>query len=401
MIIDPKRLSDLKSEFACVFAKPSSFVARGPGRVDLMGIHTDYNQGFVLPIAVNLDVAAVASPRQDGVVRLFSTNKEAISEFPIGSIPKDVQDPWANYPKGVLHFLRAAGAELGGADVAFHGTVPLGGGLSSSAALETATAAIFSAMYPHDLTGPQVARVCQRAENEFVGIGTGIMDQFASLLCARDHALFLDCRTLEYDLVPLDTSVVKVVVMDTRKARGLVDSEYNTRRSQCEEAARQFAQWIPGVTALRDVSPEDYQRYSDRLDPIVAKRARHIIHENDRVVASKQALRDGDYTEFGKLMNASHDSARDYYEVSCPELEAMVSAARLAPGALSGRLAGAGFGGCAVAIVESEAVEDFLAYVSKAYSQATGLEPRLYVCTAADGAKANKELIGSDTGGVD
>ncbi len=401
MIIDPKRLGSLNSEFTRVFGRSSSFVARGPGRVDLMGIHTDYNQGFVLPIAVNLDVIAVAAPRDDGVVRLFSTNKNALSEFRVDSIPKDVEDPWANYPKGVLHFLRVAGAELGGADVAFHGTVPLGGGLSSSAALETATAAIFSAMYPHVLTGPQVARVCQLAENEFVGIGTGIMDQFASLLCAEDHALFLDCRTLEYELVPLDTSVVKIVVMDTRKARGLVDSEYDTRRSQCEVAAREFAKWIPGVTALRDVSPEHYERFADRLDPVVAKRARHVVYENDRVVRSKEALKNSDYTAFGKLMNASHDSARDYYEVSCPELEAMVLAARQAPGALSGRLAGAGFGGCAVALVESGAVEEFLAYVSKSYRQATGLDPNLYVCTAADGARARKEPMGSDTGGVD
>lgn len=387
-MIDLQRLANLTREFRRLFASNPSFVGRGPGRVDLMGIHTDYNQGFVLPIAVDLDVVALAAPRADRVVKLFSTNNKRLCDFSLDSITSDSDNPWADYVKGVLYFLIGAGAEFGGADVAFHGTVPLGGGLSSSAALETATAAVFLAMYPHKLSGPEVALVCQRAENEFVGVQTGIMDQFASLLCAKDHALFLDCRSLTHELVPLDSSRVKVVVMDTGKARGLVDSEYNMRRSQCEEASRAFAQWVPDVNSLRDVSINDFHSYCDQLDSVVARRARHVITENERVVTSKQVLRNGDYREFGLLMNQSHDSARDDYEVSCPELEAMVFAARAAPGALSGRLAGAGFGGCAVSLVEAGAEEAFVDHVCRTYAAATGLEPKLYVCTAADGAIA-------------
>lgn len=236
------------------------------------------------------------------------------------------------------------------------------------------------------MSGPDLALIGQKAENKFVGVNTGIMDQFISRLGKKDNVLFIDCRTLEYEHVPFETSAVKIVVCDTMKRRGLVGSEYDLRRSQCEEAARLFAQWVPNVKALRDVSVEDFETHKDKLPEVVRKRAQHVIYENERVLASREVLGSGNFEKFGKMMDASHDSARDLYEVSCAELEAMVEVSRSAPGALCGRLAGAGFGGCTVSLVNDNFVEQFLESVKEGYEKKTGLKPSLYVCTAEDGA---------------
>ena len=379
------RLGKFLEKFSSAYSGEPDLIARGPGRVDLIGIHTDYNDGFVLPIAVNMDVWTGVRKRPDNRFLVHSANFDSQVEFSLDDIPYDESATWSNYVRGVVLYLKEAGAGLGGADMLIEGNVPIGSGLSSSAAIEMAVAYALQRLFEFEMSGPELALVGKRAENDFVGINTGIMDQFTSRLGRKDHALFLDCRMLEYEQVPLDTENYKILVCDTAKRRGLVDSEYNLRRSQCEEAARMFAEWKPGVKALRDVAPEDFERWKDRVPEVIGKRAEHIIYENDRGLKAHDVLKAGDMQTFGNLMNASHDSARDLYEVSCPELEAMVAVSRAIGGVLSARLAGAGFGGCTVSLAPNSVVDEFLTRVPMDYESRTGLKPTIYVCTAEDG----------------
>lgn len=381
-----ERITKLKDDFQRLYGSKPAVLVKGPGRVDLMGIHTDYNDGFVLPIAVNVDVMAMGSLRDDNKVCVYSANFDKSAEFSLDAIEYDNVNKWSNYIRGVAKFIQESGVKLQGVNIALHGNVPLGSGLSSSAALEMATGTIFQSLVGFELSGPNMALIGQKAENKFVGVNTGIMDQFVSRNAQKDHALFLDCRSLAFEQLPLDTSKVKVVVCNTMKQRGLVDSEYDLRRSQCEEAVRLFQQWLPNVKALRDVTYADLQEYGDKLPKDVYKRADHVISENERGLKCREVLGSGGLEEFGGLMNASHDSARDSYEVSCPELEAMVEVTRSAPGSLCGRLAGAGFGGCTVSLVMDGSVNDFVETVKVEYEKKTGLAPALYVCTAEDGA---------------
>lgn len=381
------RIAALKERFHELYDTNPQTITKGPGRVDLMGIHTDYNEGFVLPVAISFEVLAAGKLRDDRTVRAYSSNLDSMSEFSIDDIEFDRVSTWSNYVRGMLVFLKEAGVELRGADIAVEGNVPVGASLSSSAAIEMAVGTLLQAMLGFEMNGPQLALIGQKAENKFVGVNTGIMDQFISRLGKKDHALFLDCRTLDYELLPLDTGATKIIICDTMKRRGLVDSEYNTRRAQCEEAVRLLSQWLPGIKALRDVTLEAFANYADRLPEVVRKRARHVVSENARVLASREALIDGRVEDLGRLMNEGHDSARDDYEVSCFELEAMVESARSVPGSLCGRLCGAGFGGAAVSLVHEESIEDFMKVVSESYKQKTGITPKLYACTAADGAR--------------
>jgi len=288
----------------------------------------------------------------------------------------------------MLHFLSDAGVELRGMDIAIDGRVPLGSGLSSSAAIEMATGCLAQRLLGFELSGPEMALIGQKAENRFVGVNTGIMDQFMSRLAAQNHALFLDCRTLDYENIPLNTTDIKVVVCNTMKPRGLVDSEYGLRRSQCEEAARILAQWIPGVTALRDVSEEDFHTHQHKLPDVVRRRAEHIITENNRTYASRSYLARDDFDGFAHLMNESYRTSRDLYEISCPELDTMVEVSLNAPGGLSSRISGAGFGGCTVGLVWNKEVDAFVDYVTVQYARRTGLHPIIYVCTAENGAES-------------
>ena len=382
----PDRIAALKEDFRELFNSSPTAIVKGPGRVDLMGSHTDYNDGFVLPVAVNVDVLAGGRLREDNTVAVYSANFETLVEFPLDAIEYDSINTWSNYVRGVVHFLQESGVRLRGADIAVHGNVPIGSGMSSSAAIEMAVGFLFQTLVGFDMSGPDLALIGRKAENEFVGVNTGIMDQFVSRLGKKDHVLFLDCRTLEYEQLPLHTSKVKLVVCDTMKRRGLVGSEYDTRRSQCEQAARLLGKWVPNVRALRDVSAADFEAHKHKLPEVVRMRAQHVVYENRRVLASRDVLTSGDFEKFGSLMDASHDSVRDLYEVSCAELDAMAEVSRSAPGALSSRMAGAGFGGCTVSLVRDERVADFLHVVRVEYEKKTGLAPSLYVCTAEDGA---------------
>jgi galactokinase len=367
--------------FAREFGGDATIVVAAPGRVNLIGEHTDYSDGFVLPAAIDRHIVIAARPRADRTVQLYAADMRESAQFDLDDLRPDTNRRWSNYERGVAWALQGAGYTLQGMDAVVAGDVPVASGLSSSAAIEVATAFTFQTLSDLDLDGVERALLCQKAENEFVGMRCGIMDQYIISLGRRDHALLIDCRSLDYELVPVPAGV-SLVICDTQKRRGLVDSEYNTRRNECEAGARAL-----GVPALRDVSVATFEARQDELAPVTRKRCRHVITENQRVLDAVDALGRDDLQRFGELMNASHVSLRDDYEVSCAELDAMVEAAWRQPGVLGARMTGAGFGGCTVNLVQDEATEAFQHNVSRAYTEATGLEPRIYVCAAEDGVR--------------
>ena len=371
----------LEAEFAAHFGTPPDHIVRAPGRVNLIGEHTDYNDGFVLPMAIDREMLIAACRRNDRLVRLVALDLgDRRAEFSLDAITRDDRQKWSNYIRGVALMLEQRGIRLPGLDLAIRGNVPIGSGLSSSAALEVCAATTFQTFAGFEMSKVDLARLCQRAENEFVGVQSGIMDQFISALARADHALLIDCRDLSYQDVPLPRGAT-IVVCDTMKRRGLVDSAYNTRRAECEQAARAL-----GVHTLRDASLEQFARLEKELPPNAARRARHIITENARVLKAVAAAEKNDLAGFGGLMNASHESLKNDYEVSCAELDTLVEIARTQPGCLGARLTGAGFGGCTVNLVRDDAVEAFAANVAPGYLARTKIAPQIYICRAMDGA---------------
>jgi galactokinase len=379
------RVEALKAEFKRRYGTSPELVVRAPGRVNMIGEHTDYNDGFVLPIAIDRSVLVAACVREDRTVRLRAVDLGAGVCFALDNIVYDEQQRWSNYQRGVATVLEERGFALPGVDVAFASDVPIGAGLSSSAAIEVSMAVMWQTAAGFDLPRPELALLCQRAENTFVGVNCGIMDQFISSLGQEQAALLIDCRSLEHKAVSLPRGVA-VVVMDTSKQRGLSDSAYNTRRAECEEGVRLLRAHLPEIVALRDVSVGAFERYAHELPVNVRKRCRHVIGENQRVLDAVEALERGNAAAFGALMDASHRSLRDDYEVSCAELDAMVEAAWEAPGVIGARMTGAGFGGCAVALVDAQQADLFSAQVASAYERETGLAPSLYICSARAGA---------------
>lgn len=369
------------------FGGAPDVVVRAPGRVNLIGEHTDYNDGYVLPAAIDYDVTIACRARSDRTVRLYSALFGERASFRLDRIGKARTQGWTNYVRGIAAILQASGHALAGMDALIAGTVPLSSGLSSSAALETAACLAFEISSGFRLGPVERALVAQRAEREFVGVQCGIMDQFIACLGRADHALFIDTRSLAYEPTPLPEQGVALIIGNTNKQRGLVDSEYNTRRAECEEAVRVLQLANPNVQALRDVSLSELDAARNRLSERTYRRARHVITENDRVLASVRALREGRIAEFGRWMNDSHDSLRDDYEVSCAELDAMVEAARGLPETFGSRMTGAGFGGCTVSLVASDAVPRFMDRVGEAYKAATGRTATFYACRASDGAR--------------
>lgn len=379
----------IRKAFSNAFSGMPTLVARAPGRVNLIGEHTDYNEGFVLPIAIDRAVWMAARMRGERTVRMIACDfGNAFSEFALATpIQPDEKNPWSNYVRGVAQTLQASGVVLPGMDVVIQGDVPLGSGLSSSAALEVCAATMFIAMAQTQMDKIEIARVCQKAENNFVGVQCGIMDQFVSALARQDHALLIDCRDLAYRHVPLPHGTT-FVVCDTRKQRGLVDSAYNTRRTECEQAACAL-----GVRSLRDVTPAEFGRRASELPRVVAQRARHVITENARVLAAVTAAEQNNLVKFGALMNESHTSLRDDYQVSCTELDTLVELARAQAGCLGARLTGAGFGGCTVNLVAEQAVDAFSANVARAYQARMGIAPQIYACPAMNGAEILQENV--------
>ena len=369
------------------FGAEPEIVAVAPGRVNLIGEHTDYNDGFVLPMALDRGIALAGRRRTNDTVLLHSADFSQTVSFRLDELRPDEAARWADYPKGVLDEFRKAGHDVEGMACAICGDVPLGAGLSSSAAFEVVTAYVVSRLNGIALSGPKMARLCQRAENRFVGVNCGIMDQMASTLSRRNHALFIDCRDLTYRHVPLDSDRVSVVVCNSGVQRGLVDSEYNTRRAQCEEGVRLLSETLPGIRALRDVSVEAYEAHGEVLPDEVRRRCRHVITENRRVERAVDRLRMGDYAAFGALMNASHVSLRDDYEVSCGELDTLVTLAREIDGCLGARLTGAGFGGCTVNLVERNRTEAFVQELPGRYERLTGIRSEIYASAPEEGVR--------------
>ncbi len=379
-------LETLQTEFAKTFGTLPERILRAPGRVNLIGEHTDYNDGFVLPMAIDREMFIAARRRDDQLVRMVALDFDSQrSEFSL-DVPIECDDAnrWSNYVRGVAWALRRRGIVLPGLDLAIQGNVPVGSGLSSSAALEVCAATTFQTFAQFEMSKINLARMCQQAENEFVGVQSGIMDQFISTLAHAGHALLIDCRDLSYENAPLPRGAT-IVVCDTMKRRGLVDSEYNTRRAECEQAARQL-----GVKALRDASLERLAQFENKMPRNVVRRARHIITENARVLQAVAAARQNDLVAFGKLMNESHASLKNDYAVSCAELDTMVEIARAQRGCLGARLTGAGFGGCTVNLVYADAVDAFVAGVAREYHARVRIAPQIYICRAMDGASVVK-----------
>ena len=372
----------LEKSFSNYFNSKPEFIVRAPGRVNLIGEHTDYNDGFVLPMAIDHAVWIALSPRTDSQIRIRSLDLEIESAFDLHSLTKG--EGWLEYIKGVAYELQKAGYELKGFDAVMTGDVPRGAGLSSSAAVELATARAFAAVSGFAWDAAQMAKISQKAENEWVGVNCGIMDQMASAASKEGYALFLDCRTFEIQHAPLPENI-SVVILDTSTRRGLVDSAYNERRSQCEEAARWF-----GVKALRDVSVDEFEK-GNKLSEVVAKRARHIVTENARVLEAVQMMKAGNVKRLGELFNASHASLRDDFEVTNEALNQIVECAQEQTSCYGARMTGAGFGGCAVALVQEESAHEFTNIVSAAYKIKSGLEASVYVCKASEGASVIKE----------
>lgn len=369
----------IEQAFQQRFQTSPTFVVRAPGRVNLIGEHTDYNDGFVLPMAIDRAVWIALRPRADRQILAHSLDFNEEATFALDDL-KHGNDGWNEYLKGVAWVLQVNGQTLRGWEGVLAGDVPVGAGLSSSAALELAVARAFAVVSDLPWDAATMARLGQRAENEWVGVRCGIMDQMISAAGRAGHALLIDCRSLATEAVPIPEGTT-VVVLDTATRRGLVDSAYNERRGQCEKAARIF-----GVSALRDVSPARFETEAGRLDEVTRRRARHVVGENERTVQAAEALRRGDAVAVGRLMNASHASLRDDFAVSSRELDVMVECGRTHPACLGIRMTGAGFGGCAVALIHEERAEAFTSAVAASYRAATGIEPILYVCTPTDGA---------------
>jgi galactokinase len=381
--------SELAQRFQTLFNQQPR-VFRAPGRVNLIGEHTDYNDGFVMPAAIGFSTRVAVSPRSDGKLLLQSLNFPQPFEFDTGNLPGQRLGAWCDYILGVAAVLRDSAISISGANLLISSEVPIGAGLSSSAAVEVASALAFLSLSDARVPLPALAKLCQRAENEFVGARCGIMDQFISCLGKAGHALMLDCRSLEFTLVPIPENV-RLVICNTMVKHEISGGEYNRRRADCEEGVRLLSQWYPGIRALRDVSPSQLEEHARDLPAVVYKRCTHVVEENERTTRGAQCLSRGDLHCFGRLMAESHQSLRDLYEVSCRELDIMVELAQGLPGFWGGRMTGGGFGGCTINLVEASQSQSFAQAIAQRYLQATGIKPDVYVCSAADGAGIDAE----------
>jgi galactokinase len=374
----------LQASFNAMFGPPTA-VYRAPGRVNLIGEHTDYNEGFVLPAAIDLACWAAASRRGDRRLVVYSENFGETVEF-------DLDDPhplhskkWGDYPVGVGWALLRSGYRLGGANLYIRGDVPLNAGLSSSAAIEVCVGYALLDLSGHTLDRARLALLCQQAENEFVGARCGIMDQFIACHGQARHALLLDCRTLDYRLVPLPAQL-QLVICNTMVKHELATSGYNTRRSECEEGVRRLAELAPHIRSLRDLTLSELEQQRGRLTDTIYKRCRHVVTENDRVHQLASALQSGETDALPQLMADSHRSMRDDYEISCAEVDLMVELANAQDGVFGARMTGGGFGGCTINLVNAADSPAFQRHIAAAYQSATGIKPDIYVCTAAQGA---------------
>jgi len=378
---DPEALRSLHLDR--FHAEPEVFAA--PGRVNLIGEHTDYAEGFVMPAAIDFATLAAISPRSDGKIVIYSENYGKERVFEAASLPPAASRHWSDYPIGVTSILAREGSAVPGFSLTLWGDVPLGSGLSSSAAVEVSTALAVTSLIGVSYSGPVLARLCQRAENQFVGANCGIMDQFISANGARDHALLLDCRDLSFKLAPIPPSV-SLVIANTMVKHAVSGGEYTSRRAEVEEAAAVIASHRPEVRFLRDATMHDLAEYGEEMSPNALKRARHVISENLRTVAAADALISHNLSELGRLMAEAHLSYSQDFEASCVEADAMVELAQGLPGLIGARLTGGGFGGCTVNLVEAEHAPAFAEVLGERYTAKIGIVPQIHLCHASGGA---------------
>ena len=371
-------------EFRARFrGEPSVF--RAPGRVNLIGEHTDYNDGWVMPVALGFATYVAVGPRIDRALHVFSTNFDDLRVRSLDDLNPTSQKHWSDYVYGVAVTLANQGVELRGANLVIASDVPMGAGLSSSAAIEVATAFALLHNSRSSLERKEIALACQRAENEFVGMRCGIMDQFISCFGRAGHALLIDCRSLEGRLLPLQNEF-RIAICNTGVKHEHASGEYNKRRADCEGALAYLKLGLPEITALRDVTVEQLEKFGRGMEPVAFRRARHVITENERVQQACEALEAAEMNRFGELMFASHRSLRDDFEVSCDELNAMVSLAEKIEGVVGARMTGGGFGGCTVNLVRRESVAAFQSEIAARYKSVKGIEPQIYICDAAESA---------------
>ncbi len=381
------RIDQIKRRFLEMYGTvPRIFEA--PGRTNLIGEHTDYNDGFVMPAAIDFYTWVAIALREDRRVLMYSEQFKQSSEFDLDRADPGPTHHWSDYVRGVAIQVEASGSRLQGSNILIDSNIPIGSGLSSSAAIEVASGLAFiqSASGAKKLDRIELAKLAQRAENGTVGAHVGIMDQFASANGRAGHALLLDCRSLSFELLPVP-SEVNLVICNTMVKHSISGGEYNVRRSQCEQGVKFLAERIPGVHALRDVSLEHLNKYSQEMPELIYRRCRHVVSENARVQAAAKSLKRHDLSEFGKLMYESHRSLKEDYEVSCPELDMMVDFSSRFPGTFGARMTGGGFGGCTINLVSKESVNEFREQISVLYQEATGICPEIYVSEAADGAQ--------------
>lgn len=384
-------ISRAVSAFRERFIRLPQIVGVAPGRLEILGNHTDYNGGYILSVAVDRATAVAIRARDDHEVKVWSEGVDATATFDVRDAARIEDQPWANYVKGVAVELRKVGVSVPGFDAAIVSTVPLGAGLSSSAALEVATALAIQGIFPYKMPQMELAKLCRRAENEFVGMGCGILDQFSALYGAQNSFLFLDCLTLKHQVIETEASQLALVVCDSTAKHELLEGKYDARRMECSSAAKKLGEALGrNIQFLRGVSIQEFQAHKDVLTAAERKRAHHVLHENARVLAGLEALRYGNLPQLGSLMLESHASSRDYFENSCPELDALIEGARSVPGFLGGKLSGGGFGGATVNLVQRRQVDEFQAKVQQAFAERFRVIPDIIVCSIGEGARIAK-----------
>ncbi|WP_058308827.1 galactokinase [Gracilibacillus massiliensis] len=384
-------INKLKNKFQDTFqtkTQPRAFFA--PGRINLIGEHTDYNGGHVFPAAISFGTYAIATPREDNIIRFYSENfpEKGIFESNLADLTYKKEDDWTNFPKGMIYYLKEEGYDISsGFDVLFYGNIPNGAGLSSSASIELVSGVLLENMYQLDIDRIRLVQIGQKVENQYIGVNSGIMDQFAIGMGKQDHAMLLDCDTLNYKYAPIKLENHDIIIINTNKRRELADSKYNERRSQCEAALADLQTKLD-IRSLGELTPEQFEENRSLIkDPTNQQRAKHAIYENARTIEALQKLQSGDLERFGELVNQSHVSLRDDYEVTGIELDTIAQTAWQQKGVIGARMTGAGFGGCAIAIVEKEEVENVKTAIQQAYEDKIGYLPTFYVAAIGDGAK--------------
>ena len=385
------RLKEYKAEigkFKELFGRKPQFAVKSPARVNIIGEHTDYNDGFVFPAAISCSTHLVAAKNGKRKVRFYSTIYKEQSEFDLDKFKRSRH--WSDYAKGVVKELIERGHPVKGFDAVIGGDIPIASGLSSSASLEMAVSEACSALFDFSLEAWEQIKLCRRAENHFVGVNCGIMDQFSIRFGLRGHGLFLDCRSLKYEAVPIPADELVFVIAESGVERGLGATEYHQRQKQCERGRQFFSSINKSLRSLRDVEEDLLVINREKMDPVIFRRCRHVITENKRVLSAVEALKKPDMKLFGELMNLSHESCKSDYEVSCKELDLLVDLARMVPGVLGARMTGAGFGGCTINLVMRNRVEEFMQKVGSMYSKTTGITPKFYVTQPEDGVSSEK-----------